>query len=362
MNVLLTGGTGFLGGNHVLEFLEQGHQVTCLVRSQDKFSARERLAQAIGHEACSRVRVVSGDITLSLGGLSLELCRSMRGQFDCLVHHAGSVKFEEEARAYTFLTNVDGTANMLALAENLEIGLFCYDSSIYAVGKVRNPYEESKEEAEKLVRNRQRDSYLILRPSIVVGHSETGDTTSYTGFYGWFTGFSYLKHNLRKLWNGDKSSCHGFKFDGDNLIFIDPFWLDYSLTSTLNLIPFNWLVREMTEIVVRGERNREYNLVDPNPQRVAWVIETSLKILGIQGVRRRDGETQLSSDPILAKAQCHMAKRLGIYEPYTNFELGFDCDALGGPPPLVDLAFLETMLRYAVETRFGHPKREAVAV
>lgn len=356
----LTGATGAVCSHHVPELLERGYEVTCLLRGE---KPQERLAEVMPADACHRVNILSGDITSPLGGVSQADIRSLRGKFDCLVHHAGSVKFDKNVADETYAANIGGTANMLSLAQELGIPRFVYNSSVYANGKEpRNPYEYSKAAAEQLVRKWANGRFLILRPSIVVGHSQTGETNSYTGYYGWFAGFSYLKHQWRKLWNQSRSSCQGFHFEDDVLILDEPLWLEHSTTSTLNMVPVDWLASAMTDVIEKGQWGRAYNLADPRPPEVAWVIKESFDILGIRGVRRKAGQVQSPKSPVLSQAQQRIDKRLEIYLPYVTFERQFGCDALGEAPPRVDRAFLETMLQYALGTRFGHQKQVAAAV
>ena len=195
---------------------------------------------------------------------------------------------------------------------------------------------------------------MILRPSIVVGHSQTGKTNSYTGYYGWFSGFSYLKHQLRKRWNQDSSSYQGFHFTGDILVFDEHLWLEYSTASTLNMVPVDWLASAMTDAIENGQWGKVYNLADPNPPRVAWVIKESFDILGIRGVNRKTSQAKEPASPVLSQAQRHLDKRLKIYLPYVTSERRFGCDAIKGAPPEINKAFLGTMLKYALATKFGH--------
>lgn len=352
MKILLTGVTGAVGSWHVPELLRRGHQVTCLIRGENP---KKRLAEIMPINVSEQVAILPGDIISPLGGLSQSDISALCGQFDCFVHHAGSVKFDQEVAAETYAANIGGTANMMSLARELEILRFCYNSSVYANSEEpRNPYEYSKAAAEQLVRNWPNRQFVILRPSIVVGHSQTGKTSSYTGYYGWFSGFSYLKYQLRKFWDQDSSSCKGFHFAGDILVFNEPLWLEYSADSTLNMVPIDWLVSAMTDIIENGQWGKSYNLSDPNPPKVAWVIKESFEILGIQGVIRKTSRTKGQISPMLAQTQQHLDKRLKIYLPYVTSERRFGCDAIREAPPGIDKAFLETMLKYASATKFGH--------
>ena len=172
MTVLVTGGTGFVGG-YLLNRL-QGERIG-LVRGD-----ASRLPPG--------VRPVQGD--LLRGPLDLPDAR-------VVVHCAAAVGFSqslEEARAI----NVDGTRRVLAAAAAMpSLERFVHVSTAYVAGthdgvfaerdldvgqRFRNTYEQTKHEAEHLVR----ESGLpvrVVRPSIVVGESATGWTSSFNVLY-----------------------------------------------------------------------------------------------------------------------------------------------------------------------------------
>src|SRR4030095_6710247 len=111
-----------------------------------------------------------------------------------------SVSFDmplEESRS----VNVEGTRRVLDFARSCtRLERFSYVSTAYVSGEpgglfredelavgqeFRNPYERSKFEAELALRSEGADLPLqILRPSIVVGDSTTGRTSSFNVLYG----------------------------------------------------------------------------------------------------------------------------------------------------------------------------------
>ena len=126
-----------------------------------------------------------------------------------IVHGAASVSFDqtlEEARAI----NVEGTRRMLELAGPAQqLGVlerYGQISTAYVAGthagrffecdldvgqSFHNSYEQSKFEAEQLVRSRPGLPYTIMRPSIVVGDRS-----------GWTAAFNVLYWPLRALSRG----------------------------------------------------------------------------------------------------------------------------------------------------------------
>jgi thioester reductase-like protein len=195
----LTGATGFVGMELLRRFLElDDRHVYAFVRARDDEAAAERLPR---HE---RLTAVAADIEQPGLGLDRRTRLALAEEITTVVHCAASVSFGlglEESRR----VNVDGTRRMAELAELCAergdgLERFSYMSTAYVGGarrglfredqldvgqRFRNAYERSKFEAEALVRRRAANLPLqVLRPSIIVGESSTGWTSSFNVLYG----------------------------------------------------------------------------------------------------------------------------------------------------------------------------------
>ncbi len=208
-NVLLTGATGFLG-SEIMKRILQRHprsHLALLVRSTTRETARERvdklLARTFGLEeagrCAERVEVVEGDISLRGLGMDSERAVKLAPRIDQVIHCAATVRFDlplEIARR----DNTEGTRNVLTFAGRLpNLRRLDYIGTAFVAGDRRgiikedeldlgqhysNSYEQTKMEAEKLVREfAERHATAIYRPSIIVGNSQTGETSTFQGFY-----------------------------------------------------------------------------------------------------------------------------------------------------------------------------------
>ncbi|TMK95685.1 MAG: NAD-dependent epimerase/dehydratase family protein [Actinobacteria bacterium] len=207
--VLLTGATGFVGMEVLARFLERtDRDLYVLVRGADDVEAARRVESALstlfGDERSylRRVRAVRGDITREGLGLRDRRRDELAERVAEIVHVAASVEFDlglERARE----VNVEGTRRVLEFAELCQrrAGLrrLSYVSTAYVAGdhsgcfaeedlevgqRFRNAYERSKFEAEQLVAGRrERLPITVLRPSIIVGESDTGWTASFNVLY-----------------------------------------------------------------------------------------------------------------------------------------------------------------------------------
>jgi nucleoside-diphosphate-sugar epimerase len=110
VKILVTGGTGLLGGHLIPKLVEDGHQVFALTRAA---SSRDKL-QTLGASP------VDADLESSTP-LSLPAT-------DAVVHAAALFRFAGPRKPF-FRTNVDGTAALLAAAEKAGANTFVYISA-----------------------------------------------------------------------------------------------------------------------------------------------------------------------------------------------------------------------------------------
>lgn len=212
MNVLITGGTGFVGKAVLARLVEaQAYdRIYLLVRPRHDQTAAERVTQIVKrmfppHKAerlLGRICAVAGDLTSPGLGLSDTDRESLRQEVHQILHVGASTDFGaplDESR----LSNVEGTRHALDfgvfLAERGVMRRFDYISTAYVAGKrpgvvdesdldrqqdFSNSYEQSKFEAEVLVRQyRSKLEIAIYRPSIVVGDSNSGYTPHFKVLY-----------------------------------------------------------------------------------------------------------------------------------------------------------------------------------
>ncbi|MEM7578620.1 MAG: thioester reductase domain-containing protein [Cyanobacteria bacterium P01_A01_bin.80] len=200
-NILVTGGTGFLGAFLIQELLEQTNaDIYCLVRAGSFDEGKERLtnkfqAYQIWDEAYeSRVIPVLGDLSQPLMGMTQEAFDMLATNVDVIYHSAALLNY---VYPYSALKNANvlGTQEVLRLASSVKVKPVHYVSSVavfespYYAGKVVKEnddfdhwegiflgYSQTKWVAEKLVKiaGDRGLPITIHRPPLIAGHSETG--------------------------------------------------------------------------------------------------------------------------------------------------------------------------------------------
>jgi uncharacterized protein YbjT (DUF2867 family) len=150
--ILVTGGSGFVGGHVAHELRGRGLPVRCLVRDPGKGA---KLA-AWGCE------LVQGDMTDSAG-----LRRAVQG-VETVVHLV-AIRQGREREFQRVM--VDGTRDLLAAASAAGVRRFVHMSALGTSEETKDlvPYYRAKWEAEKLVRAPGLP-YVIFRPSFVFAH------------------------------------------------------------------------------------------------------------------------------------------------------------------------------------------------
>ncbi|MDQ4079785.1 MAG: SDR family oxidoreductase [Gemmatimonadota bacterium] len=187
LNVLVTGATGLIGRGVVRSLLRRSDAaISVLVRDVARW---QRVASGIDATG-ARVTPVQGDITRKALGIDPRAIRRVTTARAIIVHSAADVVFSRslaEARH----TNVEGTRNVLELASSFPHARVVFVSTAFAVGRRTghigdddratdagwvNAYEQSKHEAEELVRASEVE-HVIVRPTTIVCDDVRGEVS-----------------------------------------------------------------------------------------------------------------------------------------------------------------------------------------
>jgi nucleoside-diphosphate-sugar epimerase len=175
---LITGATGFTGGNLCRRLVKDGEQVVAFV-SPASIRGKGQIIQglvSIGVE-CREVDIKLRDQVLT----SFE-------DIGRVYHLAAAYRTEHACRDEFRLVNVEGTRNLLDAAKNGGVERFVHCSTVGVQGEIKDPpadeeyrfepgdhYQESKLEGEQLARNYFREGLpgTVVRPVGIYGPGDT---------------------------------------------------------------------------------------------------------------------------------------------------------------------------------------------
>jgi long-chain acyl-CoA synthetase len=204
--VLLTGGTGFLGTEVATRLLERDAlEIVSIVLADTDAEAVHASNRAwwyephLRAELGARIHAIAGDVAEPRLGLDPSTYADLCERVTHVVHCAADLRVDatvEELRA----TNVDGVANIIDFARSAHrLERLVHVSTAYVAGGrtgtvseddltnafgFGSPYEQTKYEAERLVRVGASElPVTIVRPSMIVGDSRTGDVKTFNTFY-----------------------------------------------------------------------------------------------------------------------------------------------------------------------------------
>jgi nucleoside-diphosphate-sugar epimerase len=376
--MLLTGASGFVGGQALKRFLAQDHDLHLflLIRGEDDEAVRKRgektLAAALGDAADGvrgRVFFLRGDLLEEGLGLSPVDRERLIHEVDHVVHSAASVDFGatlEFSRAY----NLDGTRRVLELCEAIQrsAGLrrLDYVSTAYVSGSRRdvvreaelsnqglgwaNFYEQSKFEAEGLIRGWRSQGHpvSIYRPSTVVGDSRTGETSNFNVLY-W-----PLRVYARGWWN---------------------LMIGYEDTP-IDAVPVNYVADCLVTLSLGGSRTvgRDYHLC-AGPEKTCTIGELATAASAAFNQRYPKFVTPEMFDKVYrpqidkaaSAAQRTLIKQGIVYMPYfvrsplfdtTNTVSDIAGTGVEAVPRVTD--YFATMFRYCIETDWGRKAKKPV--
>jgi nucleoside-diphosphate-sugar epimerase len=314
--LFVTGSTGFVGKHFLRELFATCPDVSVYALARpdtiERISLSDDILDVYGDP---RLTFVPGDVTnpdVVMDGFLLPQ------KIDEFWHIAGVTDFNEEKRQRIFSINVDGARNVLNLADRIKPGRFFHISTAYVAGihndiayedellpnpVFRNPYEESKYCSENMVRN-STIPWTILRPSIVMGHSETGEVENDKTTYGYAKIYHLLKLLIEREWR-DRGGI--------------PSDLRYSVRgksgATKDVVMVDDIARMMVAIRQQGELGKTYNMTASRQTNVGEITDTILSKLETDIIALTEDHSK-SGD----RFQSFLNRNMTIYEPYMMYD------------------------------------------
>lgn len=342
--VLITGYPGLIGTRLAKKILLEENDSRLLLLTQEKFVEKANLSLSdLPKNQRLRAEIISGDIVaMDLGLSGAEFNRITDEVTD--IYHLASIYYLGVPRQEAYRVNVEGTQQVIELARactNLQ--RLNHFSTSFVSGKrvgviseeeldtgqrFRNEYERTKFIAEKIVRAAMNDLPIsIMRPSIVVGDSKTGEIDQFRGIYHF-----------------------GILIVASPIAVAVPLPVDG--VAPLNVVPVDYVVDASYQISIdQRAKGRTFHIVDPNPLSARKVYEMFAKRAGKKIPRWRlnyNLTRMLLSIPGLEKVSRHSTQTLdflnhiSIYNSPNTMEI---LEGTGVLCPRFD-SYFKTLIRY----------------
>lgn len=285
--VIINGANGYVASNFINELLQQDYQVIALARSNNKYSAEERMRDALlemnegDNLNFDSLSVYNYSLFEENFGLSeVELNEIFSGDVSYF-HFAASLKFDTKSKEEIFGTNLEGLTNSIETFQKYTVAnsRFFFVSTAYSCGKIsdtfyerfyenaeieefRNYYEQSKRYAENVIKKYMEEQNLnacVLRLSQVVGNNETGVTKTDYGIFD-------FSRRIQSLVNKYPNRTVRIKVDAD---------------ATQNLIPIDTVVTYLMSAIKADEVPTILNLISKTSVKNGDLLKSVSELLPV---------------------------------------------------------------------------------
>ncbi|XP_039290214.1 linear gramicidin synthase subunit D-like [Nilaparvata lugens] len=158
-NILITGGTGFLGSHLIIELLNKTQcLIYCIVGKSPTCTAMERVIEAqkrfglpkVDEKLMKRIIAIDGDVSLLNLGLSDDAYNSLAPEIDFIIHASAKVNLIFPFHSL-YKDNVKATKNIIQFALHTKVKPIHYISSNAVFANGQSGYDQTKWLAEQLV-------------------------------------------------------------------------------------------------------------------------------------------------------------------------------------------------------------------
>jgi nucleoside-diphosphate-sugar epimerase len=391
----VTGGTGLLGNNLILEIIKNNIENLDNIRilwfgRSARQTLKERIKNLILTHGwqyinffCDEVlmdKILSVIIPIELDFRNEKIKIDQESynvmaekKIDYFFHIAAITDLRNNFTVEKYLTEVifNGTKQLFELIDSLpeKVGKFVYVSSAYVCGKTygkisadyinfnqefRNPYEKIKLQTEHICRaycKKKNVPLKVFRPTILGGRiieRPIGHVTKYEVFYSWAAFFVELK---RKILSGlDWKDVFETPIEIPIRIYFNP-------ESGLNIVASDFCAKVMYAATTRNNSANSYHLASLREMPNLDLLHSMMEIINIDGWSIADR----MPDNLNNYEKLYYRTVGSIYTQYVSGDsMLFDtssmldvCQEANIPVVNIDIDNFKLMMKYAVENRFG---------
>lgn len=362
---ILTGATGLLGRYLLKDLTLHNIPVAVVVRPSRRQSPQERVEAIMQYwdnelgQQLERPVVMEGNICETDMGLSLDSIKWAAENANCMIHNAASLSFVSTGpQSEPWRSNVDGTRNVVEFCKQAGIRKFHHVSTAYVCGlregvcketeldvgqEFGNPYEQSKVQAEQMVRN---ESFFqpptVHRPGIIIGDAKNGFTTTFHGFYAALQLSCTIARSYNRMNETGKSHADRLRLNLDG-------------NESKNLVPVDWVSEVMAYVMANPEHHgKTYHLTPRHPVTSRLIRDILQVSAESYGTRLVGSNTQLENPNELEQM---FYDHFRVYNSYWRNDPTFDTTntttaAPHLPCPHVDFELLNKLSKVAIDMNF----------
>ena len=242
MRVLLTGITGNLGFEIAHSLGVRGVKILPIVRDGELFKTNDfHINDFVQFD------LAHNETTPKIDGI------------DCIVHSAGNVHFKNADDE-----NSRMMSSVIKIAKDLAVPIYYVSTAFLWRPQVdskefRNAYENDKYQSEVLLQN-SGVQHTIFRPSVLVGHNESGQLRNWSGYY-------LLINKFIESAISTKTKDQKIRFP--------------LLTGTSNILPVDQAAETISQMVVDNLLDEHVYVTNPAPPKAQWVLDETLEFFDI---------------------------------------------------------------------------------
>ena len=301
-----------------------------------------------------------------------ELCTEV----GCILHCAGNTSFSDKNKSESLRDNIDALQNVLDFCRNSHCQWFHLISTIYSKGDktgiieetidnsglFTNIYEKMKYQGELITLEYCKQNNIkatIIRPSIVIGSSQTGKTFRFNGLYYPIKALILIRDMfLTNILSGDGKRAQKMSITYENGKVHIPLRFESNPDEGINLLPVDFVAEAINAIIENPHNRKIYNLAAKNYVTISELIEFTGRFFGITGL-------STVKSGYFSNNKKNSLERLfdGYIEPYwpyikdkRKFQTNnTDCvlDSLGITYPTFDYTMYSRCMEYALRTKWG---------
>jgi nucleoside-diphosphate-sugar epimerase len=358
----MTGATGFLGNYILRDLLARGRRVAALVRPPAAESAA-RLAELMRPlKVDTASEIAAGRLVIVEGALPDRLPAPTWGRTDEFVACAASLQLFSNGNGEPHKTNVEGTRAVLDWVRKHGVRTLHAVSTAYVCGRkpgrileefhrprpeFQTEYEVTKWTAEEMLAEwgaRPGNVLTVLRPSFIIGDSQTGYTTQFGGFYQ----LGRMLAVIRDYYGNGSAKAAKV-----------PLRIPGRPTEPMqNLVPVDFAGAMCAEVICNPARHgRIYHLTDPQPPNWEHFVRFAEKYFNLEGGEFVQGDRLTGPG---SEAEELLYQRFELFWPRVRIQPDFDNTNAAAVMRECGLEFpgatyerMARMLDYAVAAKWG---------